>query len=423
MSANVSVAHHQQILYSGINDAYKNGLIKSKELADMNERMHFETTHGCRLNYDPHVNGFFYVFMQPGTWLNTYLANEKNPEILMSDTKNGELFGHFYDEVGMCAYDIDIPALNIEYESFSSRTKNLNHATKVSLTGDFSIKYLETQTMTNFRHHAAWLQYIEALKKGYFSSPDNPYSDTSEFVPMSYYNNVWVVLFDKFGTNIRGCVKIMGVSPVNFPIKDVMGDRAQGNISTVTCNYKCNDMVYTFFEGDADDALIKEANEAFQSVTGNSGSGVDIGGGGPGLSPQDVADSLNPSIQNITTLSNTGGNSASLSDVTADEFDQMIANEFDIDGDIADTFNDIVGDNEEFKPDENPDIDSNPDDNSESNLGDDLDDVLDSLNEDQLKELALDEDLPDNIKLATLNKLNESERCLWLMTNSITSLE
>lgn len=207
------------------------------------------TTFGYLYNYNPHINGFFYVFMEPGSWeeqypngpVEGYLLNE-------SGSKEDGLFKKFRDNCGMLAYDIDIPQLSMEYETYSSRNRNLNYATKTNLMGDFSIKYLETSDMKCIRYQSSWIQYIDALKKGYLGPAPETSTDLGEFIPTPYYNSIWVIIFDKFGTNIRGIVKIMGVAPVNLPIKDVIGERGQNTLSMVTCNYKCHDMIYEFYE-------------------------------------------------------------------------------------------------------------------------------------------------------------------------------
>lgn len=237
---------YKELYEKGLSEFLDKAITQKSEITKIAYK---NTTFGYLYNYNPHINGFFYVFMEPGSWEEEYPGGPVEGFLLNeSGSKEDGLFKKFRDNCGMLAYDIDIPQLNMEYETYSSRNRNLNYATKTNLMGDFSIKYLETSDMKCIRYQSSWIQYIDALKKGYLGPAPETSTDLGEFIPTPYYNSVWVIIFDKFGTNIRGIVKIMGVAPVNLPIKDVIGERGQNNLSMVTCNYKCHDMIYEFYE-------------------------------------------------------------------------------------------------------------------------------------------------------------------------------
>lgn len=237
---------YKELYEKGLSEFLDKAITQKSEITKIAYK---NTTFGYLYNYNPHINGFFYVFMEPGSWEEEYPSGTIDGFLMNEVGAQGDgLFKQFRDNCGMLAYDIDIPQLNMEYETYSSRNKNLNYATKTNLMGDFSIKYLETADMKCIRYQSSWIQYIDALKKGYLGPAPETSTDLGEFIPTPYYNSVWVIIFDKFGTNIRGIVKIMGVAPVNLPIKDVIGERGQNTLSMVTCNYKCHDMIYEFYE-------------------------------------------------------------------------------------------------------------------------------------------------------------------------------
>jgi hypothetical protein len=219
-------------------------------------------------SFAPHINGYYYIQMVHGSWVNTAqtlksTTAETETEVISSyekdyitnndtSTFNKGHFNKVAKDFGQLATDIDIPQLNIEYESISGKSRNLNYASKLHFAGDFSINYIDDYNNHIFRYHESWFKYIDALKKGYIK-PDIPENvDKKYFIDVPYFNAVWVVIFAPFTTNIRGLVKIMGVSPINLPFKQIIGDRGKNAISTINQSYKSNDMVYKFYDSDAD---------------------------------------------------------------------------------------------------------------------------------------------------------------------------
>lgn len=220
-------------------------------------------------NFAPHVNGYYYIQMIHGTWVDTVQTlgpigitsaqEESTVDQYESDYKKSNdtskftltNFNKVSKEFGQLASDIDIPQLNIEYESISGKARNLNYASRLHYAGDFSINYIEEYNNHVFRYHEAWFKYIDALKKGYIV-PNLNDNNQKEFIDVPYFNAVWVILFAPFTTNIRGLIKILGVAPINLPFKQIIGDRGKNTLSTINQNYKSNDMVYKFFENDAD---------------------------------------------------------------------------------------------------------------------------------------------------------------------------
>lgn len=259
---------HKTIINEKFTEAYKsNKTDQDSILKFMHKKI--TTDYG---SHDAHVNGFYYIQMVSGTWADTYntsTGNDQTPDTIDSTFRKSnylsvypdELFNKFSSNYGMYATDIDIPQLNIEYESISGKNRSLNYASKINFAGDFSINYIETHNNLIFRYHEAWFKYIEALKKGYINITIPTNTDTSYTIPVPYFNAVWVVIFSPFTTNIRGLVKILGVAPINLPIKQVIGDRSKNEMTVINQNYKSNDMVIKFFETETernDSELFKE---------------------------------------------------------------------------------------------------------------------------------------------------------------------
>ena len=227
--------------------------------------MHNQLTQGIS-QLDIGSNGFYYIHMVHGTWIdhltskesldsngNRYSAQEYGE---FSDGVDKGFFKTINDNYPTYATDIDIPQLNIEYDTLSGRVRNLNYASKVHFASDFSINYIDDNNKNFFKYHETWFKYVEASKKGFFKKSilHNTYKgDPSDyFIDVPYFNAVWVAIFDSFSTNIRALIKILGVSPINLPFKQIIGDRGKNELTTLNMNYKSNDMVYKFFENKDD---------------------------------------------------------------------------------------------------------------------------------------------------------------------------
>ncbi len=206
-------------------------------------------------DFNPHVNGYYYIHMEHGTWLDKYNSFQKNN----TSKTDANLFNlpkvnvnKFKEIYGTCATDIDIPQLNIDYDIVSGKAKIINYASKIHFAGDFTINYIDDADLTIFKYHAAWQKYIELVRKGYDELAISPSiigeKDESDIINVPYFNAVYVVLFDQFSNIPQGIIKILGVSPVNLPIKQIIGDRTKSAISTMSQSYKSNDLIYSLFD-------------------------------------------------------------------------------------------------------------------------------------------------------------------------------
>jgi len=292
--AKSSDSSFKEIISQKFDDAYKPSESKIKDTSKDNilKFMHEQVTTGYS-DHAAHVSGYYYIQMIHGTWADhaaslyttsTTSATSTSSTTSTTDNVNydkdyindndtskftSDSFKLISNKFGQLATDIDIPQLNIEYESISGKSRNLSYASRLHYAGDFSINFIETYTNHVFRYHEAWFKYIDALKKGYVTLDIKKAKDTDYVIDVPYFNAVWVVIFAPFTTNIRGLVKIMGVSPINLPIKQVIGDRGKTSLTTLNQNYKSNDMVYKFFDSsaDRDDSLLyKEFISDMQNV-------------------------------------------------------------------------------------------------------------------------------------------------------------
>lgn len=231
-------------------DAYGNG-IDADDGDDLQIWMHQQITTKYK-DFNPHVSGFYYIHMVPGTWVDQLSELSKHRDKIreFGEFSSGieEVTEAVLKNFGQYATDIDIPQLNMEYEVISGKSRSLNYATRANYTGDFTINFIEDYNLNVFRYNELWFKYIEALRKGYITNPGPLAPDSEMFMNIPYFNAVWVAIFKPFSTKIQGLIKIMGVSPVSLPFKQVVGDRAKNTLTTINITYKSTDMIHKFYE-------------------------------------------------------------------------------------------------------------------------------------------------------------------------------
>lgn len=202
-----------------------------------------------KLEWSPHIGGWYYVNMVPGTWRNDFLKDDsdiaKYPEIAPGAK---ELMARIQPQMGHLIKEIDPTKLGIDYETISGRTRNIHIPTKLMPTGDFSITFKDNRNLDVFRYHKFWYQYMQAYRKGYIR-PNQDHKTKSEdfFTEVPYLNAIWIVLFKPFTFDLMGLVKIMGVSPLELPLKDVIGERSNHQLTTYSLSYKAVDTIAQFY--------------------------------------------------------------------------------------------------------------------------------------------------------------------------------
>jgi hypothetical protein len=259
--------------------------------------------------FSPSVNGWYFILMEHGTWVDE--LGSLGSKMSAQNTNGGSSYGEFnVEEVkkflnpflpnfnkyfGTMATDIDIPQLNIEYESYSTRNRTINYASRINYTSDFNISYLDAYGSIVSRYHSLWLKYIEALRKGLIDAPPGSGDAMdSYFIDVPYYNAVYVVKFDGLSPNVRFVAKIMGVSPVGLPFKQMIGDRSKGALEVLNFQYKSNDIFYKFYTGN--DTVSNPANQRgnFSGVNStNESFRTDA------LTPGTIASQLNKQLNSI----------------------------------------------------------------------------------------------------------------------------
>ncbi len=253
----------------GLADTYTGDAAVNRVLA----KWHEDITLGVKRNpnYSPHVNGFYMIWMVHGTWYQRYKnhmanASENNSEDYEgghatnnsgSLTMSGTLAGNPSTKgntFNMLATDIDIPDITEEYISVSSRLRNSFMPSRNYFVSDFSISYIENINLEIIRYHEAWMKFLELLKRGEIEMypPGECRSvdkDRGIFLDMPFSNAVWVAVFQPFTTNIQLLIKLIGVMPVNMPLKQVVGNRSASKMTVLNMQYKAADIQYKFYNG------------------------------------------------------------------------------------------------------------------------------------------------------------------------------
>lgn len=221
---------------------------------------HKNITTGYRYtNYSPHINGFYMVFMQHGTWYDHYRSymqsNSDTGGLTLSDYKT-PTGGDFRKSFPILATDVDLPDLTKEYTSVSSRLRNSFTVARDYFVSDFNVSYIENINLDVMRYHEAWHKYIDLLKTGALADSGRSITNcasqplnSSYFIDVPYANAIWIAVFKPFTTDIQMLVKVTGVMPVNMPLKQVIGNRSGSKMTTLNLTYKSADMFYKFYDG------------------------------------------------------------------------------------------------------------------------------------------------------------------------------
>jgi len=216
--------------------------------------------------FSPHINGFYMIFMVHGTWYDMYTTyvNGENQVGLsaMPDAKkfSGKAetqmqnlgFNNPYGYINLLATDIDVPDMTEEYISVSSRLRNSFVPARNYFVSDFNISYVENANLDIMRYHDAWLKFLELIKRGEHDIQGAMASQCEKdnagyFLDMPFSNAVWVAVFKPFTTDIQMIIKLMGVMPVSFPIKQIIGNRSQSKLTVLNIPYKAADVMYKFY--------------------------------------------------------------------------------------------------------------------------------------------------------------------------------
>ncbi len=245
-------------------------------------RWHEDITLGIKhnKNYSPHINGFYMIWMQHGTWYENFLLSQASTgagfspgtgkvEGISASIEDGPLkFSTFANSFNMLATDIDIPDITQEYTAVSSRIRNSFVPSRNYFVSDFNISYIENINLEVIRYHEAWLKYMERLKRGEIKA----YNDKTEcaaansrdiFLDMPFTNAVWVAVFRPFTTDIQLLIKLMGVMPVNMPLKQVVGNRSNSKMTVLNIQYKAADMFYKFYNGSK--GMLEDKGDLFKA--------------------------------------------------------------------------------------------------------------------------------------------------------------
>ena len=211
-------------------------------------------TYKYGLSINPFISGKYIIFNINGPWFSKFVNLLNDNDIgIISDKKFFK--SHFNSEnetskmFSLLATDIDVPEPTKEYINVSSRTQTLTHYQRETILPDFSISYVEDNSMFVVRYHEAWHKMIELYRRGKFAIGDSLLSDNSPyFYQVPYSNAIFVLIFD-IQYQVRGLIYLVGIRPVTMPIKQVIGNRSSSKLTVYNISYKLTNMYYKFFSG------------------------------------------------------------------------------------------------------------------------------------------------------------------------------
>jgi hypothetical protein len=229
------------IKYKDIDESLKNSLVQTINNLTIN--------YGFEIN--PFISGKYVIYMVNGPWYNQFINGNFDGIDFISnkdffnDYKSSASTQNFFT---MLATDVDVPEPTKEYINVSSRSQTITHYQRETLLPDFSISYVEDNSLFVIRYHEAWHKMIELYKRGKIpiSSSDLISSNSPYFYKVPYSNGIFVLIFD-IQYEVRGLIYLVGVRPVSLPIKQVIGNRSSSKMTVYNISYKLTNMYYKFF--------------------------------------------------------------------------------------------------------------------------------------------------------------------------------
>ena len=219
-----------------INKYYDNGDFASP---NVRKKIHRQLLPHLYKYQHPGINGYYFIFMQSGTWLDDalqYLGNEelyfpKAPASSIHESMN------FF---GLMAKDITFTDPILDYDQVTGKAKNILEISKETYSGDFSIEILDNYKLDYLIYNNLWYTYIKRLKEGYIPPPAGMQLKTDYYYEVPYHNAVWV-LYMNSKMQIKTIIKLLGVTPVSNPIKTYLGKRGNTELTSINYNFKSID--------------------------------------------------------------------------------------------------------------------------------------------------------------------------------------
>jgi hypothetical protein len=265
---------NNQVFYKDIDESLKNLLVQTINDLTIN--------YGFKIN--PFISGKYVIYMINGPWYNIFLNNNFEGEDFISNKKffisyelnNNPLFNKFLNNnvlktdkeyttneffsnnyrsenatknfFTLLATDIDVPEPTKEYINISSRSQTLTHYQRETILPDFSISFIEDNSLFIIRYLEAWHKMIELYRRGKIpvSTKDLISENSPYFYKIPYCNSFFILIFD-IQYEVRGIIYLVGVKPVSLPIKQVIGNRSSSKMTVYNVSYKLTNMYYKFF--------------------------------------------------------------------------------------------------------------------------------------------------------------------------------
>jgi hypothetical protein len=179
-------------------------------------------------DYNPDINGYTLCFLVP-------------PPFMSNDIYDFNRLASFQKFVCFSAIDFTPPQINVEQESLNHHAGAIPYAIGVSPSNSCSVTYIENSGLDIYYFHDVWVKYIHNIIKGTIL-PKNDYLDRNSpnYGVLDYVGSLYIVKFIPTFTNITFISKCIGIYPQALPNKELIGQRATNELTTLPFNYYCS---------------------------------------------------------------------------------------------------------------------------------------------------------------------------------------
>jgi len=143
--------------------------------------------------------------------------------------------------VPLLATEINPPEKQIDTDQVATTSGAIPFATQVTTSNQLSVIYTEGYNIAIYDFHVIWTEYIYQVLMGTIE-PSSEYLDPSSdnYGAIDYMGAFYIVKFQPNG-HLTYAARAAGVFPLNRPSSDIIGRKAQPQLTTVTVNYSVVD--------------------------------------------------------------------------------------------------------------------------------------------------------------------------------------
>jgi len=208
-------------------------------------------------DYNPDISGYVLFFLVP-----PHLSAKEYEGFVGAPDNLKRFFVYLNSAVPFLATSITPVSIQVKVADYDLRTGSIPMAEEVDNSHDFTVQYIDTKYLHIYSLHSIWINYIAEVSKGVIkpgnyigrSSPDKDILGTdSDYIADGNIDYATCAFILKFSPDLKLTyfARAAGLFPTNLSPSDIIGNRANPELSIVNIPYTCafyNEFTYPELE-------------------------------------------------------------------------------------------------------------------------------------------------------------------------------